>query len=193
MDVKGGTGGTRSQPRVKGDFEWASKVKSRVPEALISSYKSINKDFMKTAWRVSGKAVIKEFYKGRTQNFARHWRRYDQAWDEQVQNVAEKAQEDGRKLFLKHMSGGISDIELGLQFIPRPGRKKKQQHSEEDVDMEEGQTTECSGEISEYGSKDCPDDDEEEREYGFSTDEDDELVGGLNELALNEETGRNSP
>eukprot|EP00889_Picochlorum_renovo_P004802 jgi/Picre1/31832/NNA_007181.t1 len=55
--------------------------------------------------------------------------------------------------------------------------------------MEEGQTTECSGEISEYGPKYCPDDDEEEWEYGFSTDEDEELVEGLNELALSEETG----
>jgi len=108
--------------------------------------------------------------------------------------VAGGTQKDGSKLFLRHMSGGVSDIERGLQFIPRPGRKKKQQHSEEeDVDMEEGQTTECSGEISEYVSKDCPDDDEEEREYGFSTDEEEEIVGGLNELALNEETGQNTP
>ena len=54
-------------------------------------------------------------------------------------------------------------------------------------------TIECSGEISEYGSKDCPDDEEEEeREYGYSTDEDEELVGGLNELALEEETGQTS-
>eukprot|EP00889_Picochlorum_renovo_P004801 jgi/Picre1/31831/NNA_007180.t1 len=92
----------------------------------------------------------------------------------------------------RHISRGISDIELGPQFILRPRRKKKQQHSEEeDIDMEEGQTTECSGEISEYGPKYCPDDDEEEWEYGFSTDEDEELVEGLNELALSEETGQN--
>ena len=134
---------------------------------------------------------MEEFYKGRIHNYAERWRGYDQAWDEQVQSAAERAQEENRKIFFKHMSGGISDIELGLQFIPRPGRKTKQQHSEEDVDMEEGQTTECSWEISEYGSKDCPDDDEEEREYGFSTDEEEEIVGGLNELALNEETGQN--
>eukprot|EP00889_Picochlorum_renovo_P001810 jgi/Picre1/28840/NNA_004237.t1 len=117
----------------------------------------------------------------------------ESAWDEQVQNVAERTQKDGTKVSLKHMSGGISEIELGLQFILRPRRNKKQQHSEEDVDMEEGQTTECSGEISEYGAKYCPDDDEEEWEYEFSTDEDEELVEGLDELALNEETGQNSP
>ena len=194
LDVTGDTGGTRSQPRVTREFETASKVKSRVIEALITSYKSINKDYITTAWKVSGKAVIGEFYKGSIHNYAERWKGYDKAWDEQVQNVAEKVQEDESKLFFKHMSGGISDIELGLQFIPRPGRKRKQQHSdEEDVDMEEGQTTECSGEISEYGSKDCPDDDEEEREYGFSTDEDEEIVGGLNELALNKETGQNPP
>ena len=89
------------------------------------------------------------------------------------------------------MSGGISDIELGLQFIPIPGRKKKQQQSaEEDVDMEEGETTEFSGEISEYESKDCPDEEEEEEEY---SDEDDDLVEGLNELALNEEMDQTGP
>eukprot|EP00889_Picochlorum_renovo_P006516 jgi/Picre1/33546/NNA_008868.t1 len=86
------------------------------------------------------------------------------------------------------MSGGISEIELGLQFILRPRRNKKQQHCEEDVDMEAGETTECSGEISEYGSKDCPDDEEEEREYGLTSDEEEEIVEGLDELALNEET-----
>ncbi|WPT13900.1 hypothetical protein PSENEW3_00000033 [Picochlorum sp. SENEW3] len=120
------------------------------------------------------------------------WRGYDQAWNEQVQSVPERALEEKRKIFFKHMSGGISDIELGLQFIPRPGRKKRQQHSqEEDVGMEEGETTECSGEISEYDSKDCPDDDAEEREYGL-TDDEEEIVEGLDELALNEETGQNS-
>ncbi|WPT14390.1 hypothetical protein PSENEW3_00000520 [Picochlorum sp. SENEW3] len=30
-------------------------------------------------------------------------------------------------------------------------------------------------------------------EYGFSTDEDEKLVEGLDELALNEEKGQNSP
>jgi len=109
-----------------------------------------------------------------------------------VQNVAERTQKDGSKLFLKHISGGISDIELVLQSFLRPGRKKQQHIEEEDIDMEEGQTTECSGEISEYGSKDWPDDDEEERELGLSTDEDEEIVEGLDELALNEETGQNS-
>lgn len=194
LDVHGDTGDKRSQPRVTREFETASKVKSRVIEALITSYKSINKDCITTGWKASGKTVIEEFYKGGIHNYAQRWRGYDQAWDEQVQHVAEKAQEDGRKIFFKHMNGGISDIELGLQFIPRPGRKKKQQqHSEEDFDMEEGHTTECSVEMSEYGSKDCPDDDEEEREYGFSTDEDEDLVEGLNELALNEETGQTSP
>ena len=55
-------------------------------------------------------------------------------------------------------------------------------------------TIECTAEISEYGSKDCADDDEEEeRDNGYNTDEDEELVGGLNELALDEETGQTSP
>ena len=107
--------------------------------------------------------------------------------------MAGGTQKDGSKLFLRHMSGGISDIERGLQFIPRPGRKKKQQHGEEeDVDMEEGETTVCSREISEYGAKYCADDDEEEREYGLTSDEEEEIgVEGLDELALNEETGQN--
>jgi len=191
LDVQGDTGDKRGQPRVTRELETASKVKSRVIEALITSYKSISNDCITTGWKVSGKTVIEEFYKGGIHNYAQRWRGYDQAWDEQVQHVAEKAQDDGRKIFFKHMNGGISDIELGLQFIPRPGRKKK--HSEEDFDMEEGHTTECSVEMSEYESKDCPDDDEEEREYGFCTDEDEDFVGGLNELALNEETGQTSP
>eukprot|EP00889_Picochlorum_renovo_P008957 jgi/Picre1/35987/NNA_003444.t1 len=101
----------------------------------------MNKDLITKAWKVSGKVVMEEFYKGRIHNYAERWRGYDQAWDEQVQNVAGGTQKDGSKLFLGHMSGGVSDIERGLQFIPRPGRKKKQQHSEEeDVGMEEGET-----------------------------------------------------
>ena len=68
-----------------------------------------------------------------------------------MQNVAEKVQEDESNLFFKHKNGGISDIELGPQFIPRPGRKKYQHSEEEDVDIEEGQATECLGEIFEYG------------------------------------------
>lgn len=102
-----------------------------------------------------------------------------------MQNVAEKAQDDGRQLFSKHVNGGISDIRLGLRFITTPGRKEKpEQSAEEDVDMKEGESTECSVEISEYSSKDSPDDDEEERAYECSSDEDGEVVGGLNELAL---------
>ena len=190
LDVRGEMGGLRSQPKVTREFETAYKVKARVIEALITSYKSINKDCITTAWKVSGKTVIEEFYKGTFQNSAQRWRGYNQAWEEQVQNAAEITQDNERKLFFKHMSGGISDIELGLQFIPIPGRKKKQQQSaEEDVDMEEGETTEFSGEISEYGSKDCPDEEEEE-EY---SDEDVDLVEGLNELALNEEMDQTGP
>eukprot|EP00890_Picochlorum_soloecismus_P005221 jgi/Picsp_1/56/NSC_00056-R1_---NA--- len=158
LDVRGEMGGLRSQPKVTREFETAYKVKARVIEALITSYKSINKDCITTAWKVSGKTVIEEFYKGTFQNNAQRWRGYNQAWEE--------------------------------QFIPIPGRKKKQQQSaEEDVDMEEGETTEFSGEISEYGSKDCPDEEEEE-EY---SDEDVDLVEGLNELALNEEMDQTGP
>lgn len=58
--------------------------------------------------------------------------------------------------------------------------------------MEEGETTEYSVEMSEYSSKDSPDGDEEEREYGYSSNEDGELVGGLNELALSEEMSQTS-
>ena len=54
--------------------------------------------------------------------------------------------------------------------------------------MEEGQTTEQNSvEMSEYDTDECPDEDED------STDDDDELVEGLNELALYEETGQTSP
>ena len=74
-----------------------------------------------------------------------------------MQEVALHAH-DLKKLFFKDIRGGISDIELGLQFIPSAGRKKKQgqEGMQEDV-MEEGQTTSCSAMISEYASDECSD------------------------------------
>ena len=105
-----------------------------------------------------------------------------------MQNIAQRTQENEGKLFFKNMSGGISDIELNLQFIPIAGRKKNGgQGAQEDVDMEEGQTTECPVEMSEYDTSECPDEGED------SSDDDEELVEGLNELALDEDTGQTSP
>jgi hypothetical protein len=109
-----------------------------------------------------------------------------------MQEVALQAHDLG-KLFFKDMRGGISDIELGLEFIPSAGRKKKQGQEgmqEEDV-MEEGQTTSCSAMISEYASDECPD--EEEDSHDGDRSDDDEIVEGLNELALVEEMDQNSP
>ena len=189
LDVGGVIGDTRSQTIVTREHETAFTVKSRVIEAIISAYKSIAEDYITTTWKVSGKTVIQEFYEGKFQNYAHRWKGYDQAWEEQVQNIAQRTQDNEEKLFYKGMSGGISDIELNLQFIPTAGRKKKQvQDAQEDVDMEEGQTTEQNSvEMSEYDTDECPDEDED------STDDDDELVEGLNELALYEETGQTSP
>eukprot|EP00890_Picochlorum_soloecismus_P003490 jgi/Picsp_1/4141/NSC_01650-R1_---NA--- len=99
----------------------------------------MTEDFITTAWKVSGKTVNEEFYKARFQNYAQRWKGYDQAWEEQMHNIAQRTQENEGKLFFKDMSGGISDIELNLHFIPTAGRKKNRgQGAQEDVEMEEG-------------------------------------------------------
>ena len=183
LDLGSAMGDTRSETKVTREQEMAYKVKSRVIEALISAYKSISEDYITAAWKVSGKTVIEEFYKGKFQPGAQRSKGYDQAWEEQVQNIAQRTQENEGKLFFKNMSGGISDIELNLQFIPIAGRKKNGgQGAQEDVDMEEGQTTECPVEMSEYDTSECPD----EGEDSSDDDDDEELVEGLNELALDE-------
>ena len=91
------------------------------------------------------------------------------------------------------MNGGISDIESGLQFIPTAGRKGKNalEGTEAHKVMEEAQTTPCSVQMSEYASKECPDEEEEDSDNDSS--DDDEIVEGLNELALEEQMDQNSP
>ena len=68
-------------------------------------------------------AVIEEFHHGTFQNYALRQRRYNKVWGELAQKAVEGAQKDEGKLFYKDMNRGTSDIGLGLQFIPRPGRK----------------------------------------------------------------------
>ena len=79
-------------------------------------------------------------------------------------------------LFFEGMSGGISDVEDKLQFLPLPGRKKKKAAtnmdkvvSEDDFDMEDRQTTECPQERSEYSEG-------EDDEAADIDDSDDEIV-----------------
>jgi len=186
---------TRSRTKGKRQEGSAFKVKSRVIEAIINSYKSITKECIQTAWRISGKAVIEEFHKGTFQNSSQLWSGYNGAWTEGKQNTAIRAQEDitmGKKLFFAGMSGGISDLELGLHFVPaagKPSNQPAQEASQQDIVMEEAQTTECSMEVSEYASKDCPDQD------GVSDEDDsdeEEIVEGFDELAI-EETDQTSP
>ena len=126
LDVGDVSGNTRSQAKATRDTEAAFKVKSRVIEAIINSYKSINEDHVRTAWRIAGRTVIEEFYKGTA--FERQcvgWEGYNKAWSKSVQTTADETQKYNGTLFYKGMNGGISDIELGLQFIPTAGRKKK--------------------------------------------------------------------
>lgn len=186
---------TRSRTKGKRQEGSAFKVKSRVIEAIINSYKSITKECIQTAWRISGKAVIEEFHKGTFQNSSQLWSGYNGAWTEGKQNTAIRAQEDitmGKKLFFAGMSGGISDLELGLHFVPaagKPSNQPAQEASQQDIVMEEAQTTACSMEVSEYASKDCPDQD------GVSDEDDsdeEEIVEGFDELAI-EETDQTSP
>jgi len=169
-------------------------VKSCVIEAIINFYKSINEDQVITAWRIAGRTVIEEFHKGTA--FERQcvgWEGYNKAWSESVQTTADETQKYNGTLFYKGMNGGISDIELGLQFIPTAGRKKKStsEGTEANDVMEEAQTTSCSVEISEYGTNECPDEEEEDTDDESS--DDDEIVEGLNELALDEQMDQNSP
>ena len=195
LDVGGVSGNTRSQAKATRDTEAAFKVKSRVIEAIINSYKSINEDQVRTAWRIAGRTVIEEFHKG-TAFESQHmgWDGYNKAWSKSVQTTADEIQKYNGALFCKGMNGGISDIELGLQFIPTAGRKKKSasEGTEANEVMEEAQTTSCSVEISEYASNECPDEEEEEDSDDESSD-DDEIVEGLNELALDEQMDQNSP
>jgi len=156
--------------------ESAPQVKSRVIEAVIETYKSISKDNILTSWRISGRNVMRDFY-GNNHNTVTDFEGYNSAWKEDTQRAACDGHEKGM-LFFKGMSGGISDVESNLKFIPVPGRKKKtpaQDICEDDVDMEDRQTTECSQEMSEYS---------DEEEESIDIDEsDDELV----ECTLQEE------
>ena len=167
-------------------------MKSRVIEAIIHSYKSISKDEVKTACRTSVKNVIEEFLRGTAFEWmSDSWSGYNQAWNPSLRRTALEIQETQRKLFFKGMSGGISDIELGLQFIPMAGRKKMlTQEGTQDQVMDEAQTTSCSMQISEYASNECPDGEEDDSD---DSSDDDEIVEALDELALDEETGQNSP
>ena len=180
----GSVGGkTRSQAKATNQNEAAYKVKSRVIEAIIHSYKSISKDHVKTAWRISGKAVYEEFRRGTAfECMPDSWSGDNQAWNASLRKAALEIQEKERKLFFKGMSGGISDIELGLKFIPMAGRKKMltQEGTHEDEVMDEAQTTSRSTEISEYASNECLDGEDDDS----SDDDDDEIVEGLDDLAL---------
>lgn len=178
---------TRSHTKGKGETGSAFKVKSRVIGAIINSYKSITKECIQTAWRISGKAVVEEFHKGTFQNSSQLWSGYNGAWTEAKQNTALQIQEkisNTKKLFFAGMSGGISDLGLGLQFLPAAGKPRDppaQEGSQKDIVMEEAQTTESSMEVSEYASKDCPDED------GVSDEDDsdeEEIVEGLMNLPL---------
>ena len=193
LDVGGVSGNTRSQAKATRHTEAAFKVKSRVIEAIIDSYKSINENQVKTAWRISGRTVMEEFHKGTA--FERQYEGcegYNQAWIKSVQETADAIQTYNGTLFCKGMNGGISDIELGLQFIPTAGMKRKNapEGTEADEVMEEAPTTSCSVQMSEYASKECPDEEKEDSDDDSS--DDDEIVEGLNELALNEQMDQNS-
>jgi hypothetical protein len=192
LDVGGVSGNTRSQAKATRHTEAAFIVKSRVIEAIINLYKSINEDKVKTAWRIAGRTVIEEFHKDiafESQHMG--WDGYNKAWSKSVQTTADEIQNFYGTLFYKGMNGGISDIELGLQFIPTAGRKKKSasEGTEGNEVMEEAQTTSCSVEISEYATNKCPDEEDTDDESS----DDDEIVEGLNELALDEQMDQNSP
>jgi len=154
--------------------ETAVQVKSRVIEAIIETYKSISNENILTSWRISGRNVMRDFY-GENDSRVIDYVGYNSAWEEDTQKAACNAHEKGM-LFFKGMSGGVSDVEGKLQFLPLPGRKKKKAAtdtdkvvSEDDLDMEDRQTTECSQEISEYSEGD-------DDESADIDDSDDELV-----------------
>ena len=73
---------------------------------------------------------------------------YSRAWTSTDQNIAIEWH-DNVNLFFPSMSGGISDIKSTIQFIPVPGRRgdKPAIKSAEDVEMQEADDTECSGDI----------------------------------------------
>ncbi len=124
LDMGSVGGKTRSQAKATRQNEAAYKVKSRFIEAIIHLYKSISKDHVKTAWRISGKAVYEEVRRGTAfECMPDSWSGY-QAWNASLRKAALEIQGKERKLFFKGMSGGISDIELSLKFIPMAGRKK---------------------------------------------------------------------
>jgi hypothetical protein len=85
-------------------------------------------------------------------------------WEEDTQKVASKVHQQERLLF-EGMAGGVSDIGSGIQFIPKPGRKKRKAAppvAEDDEEIHNAETTECSDEYSVYFTADCPDVDAEE-------------------------------
>jgi hypothetical protein len=140
-------------------------MKSRAIQAIIETYKEMPDRDILTSWRISGRNVMKDYHVG-NDNAVRLWNGYDRVWEEDTQSVASKVHEQG-KLFFEGMAGGVSDIESGIMFIPRPGRKKRRAPPpvvENDVHGHEADTTECSEEYSEYSSEDCPDIDDSEDE-----------------------------
>jgi hypothetical protein len=148
-----------TQAKVNKNQESAYQVKSSAIKAIIHIDKLISWDNINTAWRTSGRNVMKDYYSSINEDAVKLWNGYNRVWEEDTQEVAYKEHENG-ELFFKGMSGGVSDIESNLQFIPIPGRKKRkpaQEVVQEEFEMEEGETTECSENMSEYSSDECAD------------------------------------
>eukprot|EP00890_Picochlorum_soloecismus_P002769 jgi/Picsp_1/3493/NSC_06331-R1_---NA--- len=138
-----------------------------------------------SAWRTSGRNVMKDYCSSIDEDAVKLWNGYNRVWEEDTQEVAYKEHENG-KLFFKGMSGGVSDIESNLQFIPIPGRKKikpAQEVVQEEFEMEEGETTECSENMSEYSSDECPDID----------DSDDDLAEFMGDCTLGDDEAQITP
>ena len=165
----------RTHGKLQKKPETALQVKARAIEAIIQTYKEISRDHILTSWRISGRNATRDFYNGTDNEEVKAWDGYNGAWTSTDQNVAIQWHDKGN-LFFPSMSGGISDIESKIQFIPVPGRRgdKPATKSADDVEMQEADTTECSGDMSEYDSDECPDID----------DSDDELAEFLGDCTL---------
>ena len=156
----------RTHEKVTRNQESAYQVKPRAIEAINQTYKEMREDHILTSWGISGRNVMKDFYRDLDDTPVKEWNGYNRAWEDDTQELALEIHSKG-KMFFEGMSSGVSDIESKLQFIPVPGRKKRkpqQEVVEDEVEMEEAETTECSDNVSEYSSGEIPDIDDSEDE-----------------------------